>query len=539
MRPSHTYREADLRASLKSRYAKTGIKPSYVLHYLWERPKNAPADADDEQALLSDDIVEDFDIKLAKQLVIKAGANTRKGMIRRAKTLLGHVRSEQHDKLVKALAVHGIDWAAPTSSHTPTPNLSASIVLDPASGRIKAGQKVKLIGTVTNRGRGTAYQVHARSKADDPSFNDVELLFGKIGPGQTMTWTTTVKVPTDARDRLDLISFKLWDAHKATAHVAPVKFRVQAQPRGQFAYSYQLLDDGNGDGLVQKGEKLRLRIDVKNVAKGVAKRTTALLRSSSGDNVVITKGRIQIGELKPGDHKTATFEFHLERAFKPKQMVVEMTVYDSTLHSSASDKLKYPVQSASSGPTPASGVVAAMRNHTPVYEAASAHAHVVAYARRNAAFRITGKLGRYYRVKLDDKRSGFVAVAKVRKTSRRPHLAIATNWQVTPPTLSLEIPSYETAASHYTLKGTAQDGTKIEDVFIFVSNYDAKITNRKVFYQSNRGAHVANKMSFRASLPLWAGTNRVTVVARENNEVTSSKTLYLYRSKTGAKTTRR
>jgi len=540
LRPSRTYREADLRASLKSRYAYTKDKPAHVVRFLYERPKKAPADENDEEAMLDDEIVEDFKIKLAKKLLIKAGASTRKGMLRKAKGLLKRVRAEQHKKVTKALMARGVDWTKPASKHAAMANLKASVVLEPAGGRVKAGEQVKIIGTVTNVGSGTAYQVHARSKSDDPSFHDMELLFGKVGPGQTKTWTTTVRVPKDRRDRIDVVSFKFFDvnnansAKKGKSLVAPLKFRVQAKTRGQFAYSYHLLDDGNGDGFVQKGEKLRLRIDVRNVGKGVATRTTGLLRSASGDSVVITKGRIKIGALKPGEHKTATFELRVAKTFKPKEMVIEMTVYDGALHSSVSDKLKYKVQASSTGPTPASGLVGAMRNRTPIHEAASGGSHVVAFAKRNAVFDVTGKLGRWYRVKLDNKRVGFVSAGLVRKTSRKARVAIAPHWQVTPPTLSLEIPSYETSASRYTLKGKAKDGTKVEDVFIFVNNYTSKIENRKVFYQSNRGGKAKKTMSFAANVPLWPGTNRVTVVARENNQVTTTKTLYLYRRKVPA-----
>ena len=56
-----------------------------------------------------------------------------------------------------------------------------------------------------------------------------------------------------------------------------------------------------------------------------------------------------------------------------------------------------------------------------------------------------------------------------------------------------------------------------------------KIENRKVFYKSNRGSKLAGSLSFSAQIPLWPGSNAVTVVARENDDVQSSRTLYLYR----------
>jgi carboxyl-terminal processing protease len=73
------------------------------------------------------------------------------------------------------------------------------------------------------------------------------------------------------------------------------------------------------------------------------------------------------------------------------------------------------------------------------------------------------------------------------------------------------------------------DDTHVEDVYIFVANQGAKIDNRKVFYRSNRGGKDAKLLDFATDLPLWPGSNMVTVVARANSEVRSMKTLYIYR----------
>ena len=102
---------------------------------------------------------------------------------------------------------------------------------------------------------------------------------------------------------------------------------------------------------------------------------------------------------------------------------------------------------------------------------------------------------------------------------------------MTPPTLSIDVPAYEVSSPTFTLRGKAVDETKIEDVYVFVSNQDAKIENRKVFYRSNRGSAKPTQMTFSPDIPLWPGSNLVTVVVRENDEVKSSQMMYLYRPK--------
>jgi carboxyl-terminal processing protease len=72
----------------------------------------------------------------------------------------------------------------------------------------------------------------------------------------------------------------------------------------------------------------------------------------------------------------------------------------------------------------------------------------------------------------------------------------------------------------------------VEDVYIFVSNQQSKIESRKVFYRSNRGGKDARSMALASDLPLWPGSNMITVVARANAEVKSVRTMFVYRDPT-------
>jgi len=46
---------------------------------------------------------------------------------------------------------------------------------------------------------------------------------------------------------------------------------------------------------------------------------------------------------------------------------------------------------------------------------------------------------------------------------------------------------------------------------------------------SNRGGKDPKMLDFATELPLWPGSNMVTVVARSNSEVRSVKTMFVYR----------
>jgi len=119
----------------------------------------------------------------------------------------------------------------------------------------------------------------------------------------------------------------------------------------------------------------------------------------------------------------------------------------------------------------------------------------------------------------------------IRRVSGKPRLSRVTRlWQVTPPKLALNIPSYEIVGANYRLRGNITDDTKVSDVYIIVSNRDANIENKKVFYRSNSKSSTQSRMEIDAQIPLWPGSNAVTVVARENSEVQTARTLYLFRS---------
>jgi carboxyl-terminal processing protease len=102
-------------------------------------------------------------------------------------------------------------------------------------------------------------------------------------------------------------------------------------------------------------------------------------------------------------------------------------------------------------------------------------------------------------------------------------------WNSTPPMIALSVKGLETNAETYKLSGNVSGEQHVEDVYIFVSNQSSKIESRKVFYRSNRGGKDGKQLEFAADVPLWAGSNMVTVVARASSEVRSVKTMFVYR----------
>src|SRR5690606_32745209 len=90
--------------------------------------------------------------------------------------------------VAKDLSQMSIDWAPPDKTHSVNPNdLEVTVTTDRDDNTVTAGQPMALKVSITNKGQVPAYQVRAVTKSDNPQFDERELVFGKIEPGETKT----------------------------------------------------------------------------------------------------------------------------------------------------------------------------------------------------------------------------------------------------------------------------------------------------------------------------------------------------------------
>ncbi len=454
----------------------------------------------------------------------------RRDVLKERKDFLAKRKVDEEQKIGGALAKLGIDWS--TGPKAPGAKLVAHVSTDKQGNHVTGGDVIAITGQVTNSGTAPAYQVHAVAKNDDWTFEGTELVFGKIDPGQTKSITVYSKTSKDAETRTDQLEWNFSEENGVKVDAPVTNIAIEGLPRPQFAYAWQLVDDtGNGDGLIQTGESMRLHVTVKNVGKGPALSTQAILKNDSGNGIVVNKGRFELKQMAVGESRTVDFTFDVKKDFDPKEAVLELAVIDTDLHEGVNDKLKFPVAAASAGPQAAKGMVRVNKKDADVREGADEGAPIVGTAKKGAVLALTGRTGSWVRVELEPGRPGFLPASAVANGggSATP-TAFTPSWQVTPPIIALNVPTHETTAERYTLTGTATDNNHLEDVYVLVSNRDSKIEGKKVFYISNRGKKNGNKLDFSASVPLWAGNNLITVVARESNEVKAVQNVFVLRN---------
>jgi len=556
--------EADLEQHLKSKFTRSDDKPYETYKYLALEPPKKLAkalktplrddprqsgDDDDEPAIDQDSeeednptdpdaLVEDYEVDFARDLVGSAKGWKRREVLSSSKAFFDKKLAEEQARIVEALKKLGIDWTPVGGGAAPT--LVGTVSTDRPQNAASAGETIKFTAKITNKGPGMAGQVRATLKADDPYFDGREFAFGRIKPGETRTFVVPVKLPKDALTRIDPIRLEVVEEHgaKTTLDTNELLVRVDGPQRPIYSYAYQIIDDikGNGDGLIERGESVRLHVTVKNLGTGKALDTTAQLRNLSDEVVFINKGRFDLNAIGPNESKTIDFTFDVRPEYRPDAAKVELTVYDQTLHEFVTDKLSFPIVATAKPTDNASGAVTANAASTQIYGGADKDAPVIGTADKGAPFMLSGTVGDFWRVMLDG-RPGFIAKTAAQKGALRTpapgekgeKLAYAMAWQVSPPRLEVKTAAPLVDAPTFHLSSTAKDEHKVADMFVFVSNRQAKIDRRKVFYRSNRKAPNQAIESFEADIPLWPGANVVTVVARESTQVQSQQTIVVER----------
>lgn len=537
LQPSaHKRREADYEWHLEHPSARHGEKPEEVVTYLFQPKPNDKAkpqddddpDDDDEQSDADDDQANktDFLMDFARDLLVQAKSSKRRDLVAQAKGYLDKVRGAEDKKLSQALEKLGVDWTAgPTTGPEPELQLSLQTVGD---AKIEAGTVAKLKGIVKNVGRAPAYRVRAVFESDNPLFDENEMVFGRIAPGESKSYDVSVKVPASTFTRTDEIKATLYTQRGVTkAAAADLLVDIEGKQRPMFAYSYQTIDDQKGankDGLVQRGEQVRTLVTVKNIGQGKALHTEAVLRNGTGqEGILITAGRFEAKDLAPGESKSFSFVYEVGGDYKGDDYQLELSVGDTTLGETVTDKIKVKIAPAGPAPQPATGTATVARDDVPLRENPAEGSLVVGRAPKGATYKVSGKLGAYTRVDIDGVRSAFVATADL-KSGGTPHGAFKPDWEVTPPVLTVTAPTVATGDTVH-VKGHASDERLVRDVYIRVWNRNAKIPVKKAFYQPNRLVGDRTKMDFDAEIPLGAGSNLVQVFARESNEVQSLQTV--------------
>jgi len=489
---------------------------------------------DEESDADPDKVVLDYQIRFARELVSRAPtADTRAKLLAAAGVLVAERKAEEEARLQKRLTELGVDWSTGPATGAPR----ALVTVTPAAGKdVRAGDTLQWTVTVENRGDGPFRRLRAWTTAEkNPLLDRREFVFGTVRPGEKRSWTVPVKIPRGMDSRRDEVTLQFEEANGRAPTEVKATVGVVEVPKPVFAFSVRLDDaaGGNGDGLAQRGERLGVRVDVRNGGSGASgDKTWVSLKNLGDEKLFIEKGRDVIGALRPGEVKSARMEVELRRGSKSETLPIRVTIYDEKMDEYVSEKLDWPVAVDAPARTAASGAVRVEAAQAVIRSGASGTAAEIALAKKGVVLPIQARLGDFYRVEWQKGEAGFVAVEDVKPTKAARSGAVALTWQREPPRIAL-VPdpakgSPVVESDTWKLTGTASvppstdPAGRLRDVFVFVND-------QKVFFKVVPEETGAQKLEFTTDVPLKAGQNVVTVVAREDEEFQSRRSVVVFR----------
>lgn len=532
-------REEDLKQHLDEH--RKDETPYAILKYYLETKEKEKTEESEEEAedpYKLPDFNTDFHVIFAKKLLTNATAWQREAFLRNSSSIIEETAGSEEKKIAQVLQKFDIDWSAGTSTGTAKTNVSFST--NPANGRVKAGDKITLTINVANVGETPLHQLRGISSSKNGLFDKLEFILGKIDPGSTKSYSTTIEIPKNSLDREDEISIKFEELN--SRNPKDIKFNIvtEALLRPLFAYSYQILDTvknsskNNGDGLIQTGEDIDLLVLVKNIGEGTAEKNVVTLKDLSNKEVFIKNGRAEIGTLSPGETKEVKLSFVVKEIMPLDKFSVDVVISEMIFGTFVTNKLTFPVVASKSKMTPSSGLVKVRRNHTPLYGGTSFDSPVLSMMKDGTCLTYDAKNPEWFRITLPGDRYGWVSAKGVVESNgaRTEPSALEPFLQRVPPviTMSKSLSNVLFGNDQLPLSVTIEDDIYVKHAYVLINN-------DKVFFKSNKfpAQKEQSRLEINTNLLLKEGPNIVTIVARDDHDLVTVKSFVATRGITVAK----
>ncbi|HIN85200.1 MAG TPA: PDZ domain-containing protein, partial [Myxococcales bacterium] len=482
----------------------------------------------------------DFPIRLAKRMITDAGQAKADQMLKRAQPLLALAKREQTNRLIEALDRMGVDWQ--NGNNAAKTQLKSSLNLDSSTRALKAGKEIKLSLAVSNRGKTDAYRVRGLSRSDSHLLSGHHFVLGRIPAGKTRTATVKFKIPRAFPAQAIPMHVDLY-LDSATERIEGVEspriqLAIEGLPRPRFAYTIQVNDsDGNGDGVINPGESVTLKVRIRNIGKGRAFKLLAALKNQGSESVFITKGRAWLDGLAPGETKDAAFELEIREAIKASDLKLRFSVEDTILRARLRHSLSLPYNPSSQRKF----VLKEDRwntSHSPsaVYAGADGSSNIVGFLPPDTLLRTDGKAGDWHRVPIADKLFGWIPADGLQPLGKRktvPKRAKLNQLiQIQQPNIEFTNKTiHKTESPNLTLSGHASfpwlDKNQRPDLYIFRGQH-------KLFFSAGESPGVRS-IPFEAKIDLKEGPNRISIYARAGNNLLYKKDVVIFRHGSEAK----
>ena len=551
-------RTANLPSASHDRGSTERQPPEAALHYLWNDaiPDSLRASSEAEAVELPM-VLRDPEVRIAREIAAALqGAKTRTEQLEAMKAVSRTVEAEEDRRIVDALSGMAVDWSDGPRAE-PSIVVEASLV---SSEPIPVGEPFKLRVEVRNDGPERVHRVHVVTDCVHDELDGIEMMLGAIEPGKSAVREVALHVMPWHSDFIDRIRL---DAHVGEPGETPnattsVMFEVVSKPPVALGYDYWLVDDpalvehapkrpegepipgeppftveGNGDGVLQPGEKVLLAFSARNDGPGKSLDVRAVLRNLSGKQGLLEEGLVPIGELPPGAIRNGAFGITIADDADPAlPFEVELTVGDAVLRTSARHKLRFRIHGTGESFVPGEASFRVADEPVRAYAGAHGSSPLAAELPVGAEIRTIGTVGgtRGWKVVPADVPGRRVFVPgdlSALQPIEEGGEAVVVRPAVVPPTIEVEPHPRVTSAERIELRGVVTHPDRVRDVVVLVRPPGPAQIDRKVAYAANKSED--GRLSFRADLPLEPGGNRVIIVARDGAKVEQRHDLWVYR----------
>ena len=505
----------------------------------------------------------DPEVRLAHAVTLGLrGHEGRRAQLAALPALVEQLADREAQRTIEAMADWDIDWSPVDDPADVDAPLEVALSLPPTP--TLAGEPFRLHIEVKNPGDRTLEQVHLITDCARDELDGIEVLIGKLAPGESQSRDLDLQVMPWHRDFVDELRIA---AHVGEPDATPdgeaaTLFTVRGAARPAFSYDFWIIDDprlaatgpsrpehepwpgelpfviqGNGDGLLQPGEQVLLAFLAHN-AGGPARDARVLLRNLSGRQGLLEEGLYVHGKLAGGEQFLGAMGISVAGTADPAlPLELELIVGDGLLRESVEDKLRFRVLPG----RPAALTVQGEARHTArgddplrVYNGADASSAVVTELEPGTVVEVQQRAGSWLALSGPASHGRRLWIPSDRVDPGGEGAADSLDRaqrMVDPPIIEIAETPAIVEGERVAISGIARHHVRVRDVVVTVRASGPGQLPHKVFYLANRAleGEAARELEFATDVPLSLGSNQVVVVVRDRDKVERRHELWVYR----------
>lgn len=427
-----------------------------------------------------------------------------------------------------------LSWLLAKPNLPPSAKAELLVGESAGGGQIVAGEPLVLRVRASNVGHGALYRVRGELSCADLDVSKRVILFGKIAPGETVERVVRLATPKTLKAGGLSVGVRFHEANGYPPAPTQARFEVKGAERPAITLSVQPFDDGsgtstgNGDGVVQRGEAVELRVTVNNLGGvGVKDAVLSIHVPETAGITLFGERRFVLGAIQPGASLTRAFTISVKPGFSADEFPLEIRFRESSVFA-ISKTLTGKVQIDQQAPQRITSIDQKIRvlRKTPLLAGASKDAKRLGEVEAGALLRARGELGEHLVVSYGERRA-WVSKADVEFDLGQPategaqgpgQVTVVKEFANTPPLVALRTSGGRTPNALILLRGKARDDKLIRSLEFRVDGkaVDPEISKGPggVVQRARRAQE--KEVVFEVSIPLHPGSNRIEVVATDD-----------------------